>query len=542
MPEQKLPQEVQTKYTVGEQFAIMIGANPQTLRATAGEHTDLLLDLLPVAMYTCDSEGLITYFNPRAAEIWGRKPRLNEPDERFCGSFRLFRLDGALLPHAETPMAVAVQTGQRIRNAEVVVERPDGSHVYVAVNIDPILDQNGRRVGAINVFEDITPRKEAETALRLSEERQRTLLQIMPTAMFICDSEGLISYYNQRAAELWGRHPKLHDPADRFCGSFRIYRPDGSLLSHEKCPMAVAVLTGQGTRNETIHIERPDGTIIIASVNIDPLFDEAGRQVGAINVFEDITRRQQAEKELRQARDQLEQRVAERTLELERRNRELDQFAYAASHDLRSPLRAIDALSRWIVEDCAKILPPASRVHLDKLRRRVQRMEQLLNDLLAYSRADRHYSASETVDTALLVHSVVEWIAPPAGFTVTVARAMPVLRTERIPLELVFRNLLDNALKHHHQPQLARIHVSAREENRCIEFAVTDNGPGIDSLFHNRIFQVFQTLNPRDKVEGSGMGLAMVKKIVEQRGGRVWLASAVGEGATFYFTWPTEAI
>lgn len=538
MLDQTMRQIVQTKYRGEEQLPFDDGVDSQVLGKIPAEHTELLLEVLPLAMYTCDAEGLITYFNPRAAEIWGRKPKLGELDDRFCGSLRLFHPGGTPLPHAETPMARAVQTGQRSRNTEVIIERPDSSRVYVSVNIDPIVDPHGRQIGAINVFEDITKRKEAETALRRSEARQRTLLQVMPTAIFICDAEGLITYYNQRAAELWGRAPKLNDPVDRYCGSFRIYRPDGSFLPHEQCPMALAVLNGQGTRDEEVHFERPDGTVIVASVNIDPLYDEAGCRVGAINVFEDITRRKRAEEALCQTRDQLEQRVAERTLELERRNRELDQFAYAASHDLRSPLRAIDALSRWIVEDCAHLLPPASQVHLDKLRQRVRRMEHLLNDLLAYSRADREYDPPETVDTGYLVRSIVEWVAPPSGFTVTVAREMPVLKTERVSLELVIRNLVDNALKHHHQPRLGRIHISAQQQNGEVEFAVTDNGPGIDPLFHKRIFQVFQTLSPRDKVEGSGIGLSLVKKIVEQRGGRIWLDSAPGEGSTFYFTWP----
>jgi signal transduction histidine kinase len=375
---------------------------------------------------------------------------------------------------------------------------------------------------------------------QLREQHMELLVEVMPAAIFMCDTDGLITYYNQRAAELWGRHPKLNDPEDRYCGSFRIYRLDGSLLPHHQCPMAVAVLAGQGTRHEEIHFLRPDGTTIIASVNIDPLYDQTGRRIGAINVFEDITARKQAEEALRQARDELEQRVAKRTEELERRNQELDQFAYVASHDLKSPLRAIDALATWIAEDSGNALPAVAQAHLEKLRGRVQRMERLLDDLLAYYRASREQSAPEEVDTAALVQGLVDLLSLPSGFQVTVADAMPVILTEAVPLELVMRNLLDNAIKHHHQPQTGHVYVSAEDHDPYVQFAIADNGPGIDPRFHERIFQVFQTLKPRDEVEGSGMGLAVVKKIVESRGGSVWVESEAGQGATFRFTWPKK--
>jgi signal transduction histidine kinase len=145
------------------------------------------------------------------------------------------------------------------------------------------------------------------------------------------------------------------------------------------------------------------------------------------------------------------------------------------------------------------------------------------------------------VDTGLLVQELAELLAPPAGFTLTTASPMPVFTTERALLEQVLRNLLENALKHHHQPEAARIHVAAHECGAKLEFTVTDNGPGINPAYHERIFQVFQTLQPRDEVEGSGMGLAIVKKIVEHQGGNVWVASTEGAGATFHFTWPKDA-
>jgi signal transduction histidine kinase len=248
--------------------------------------------------------------------------------------------------------------------------------------------------------------------------------------------------------------------------------------------------------------------------------------------------RKQADIALHQLNATLEQRVDERTIELERSNRELDQFAYVASHDLKAPLRGISQLADWIREDAGGLLPPATQEHLAKLQGRVRRMDMLLNDLLSYSRAGRQRHTLEEIDSATLIHNVVEMLALPPGFIITVPETLPVLTGERIPLESVFRNLIGNAIKHHKNPSEGRVTISATVRDKLVEFAITDNGPGIDPRFHQRVFEMFQTLQPRDQVEGSGVGLAMVKKLVESRGGTITVQSAPGEGATFCFTWP----
>jgi signal transduction histidine kinase len=230
---------------------------------------------------------------------------------------------------------------------------------------------------------------------------------------------------------------------------------------------------------------------------------------------------------------------------LQRSNRELDQFAYVASHDLKAPLRAINHLATWIAQDAGQLLPAPSMEHLEKLQGRVRRMETLLDDLLAYSRAGRLRHPAEVVDITDIINNVTDILVPPAGFRVQMIGKLPVLRVERSPLETVFRNLIGNAIKHHHNPAEGTVEISAeisaQDRGEFVEFVVKDNGPGIAEEFHQRIFEMFQTLQPRDLVEGSGVGLAIVKRMIESRGGSIQVESSVGSGATFRFTWPRRA-
>jgi signal transduction histidine kinase len=164
--------------------------------------------------------------------------------------------------------------------------------------------------------------------------------------------------------------------------------------------------------------------------------------------------------------------------------------------------------------------------------------KKFLDDLLIYSRLGRdYYQGQERLDTGALITEIVEVLAPPPGFTLTVQENMPVLTAPRLLLELVFKNLIENGLKHHHRAE-GRVWVSAREFADFIEFSVTDDGPGIAPEFHGRIFEIFQTLRPRDEVEGTGAGLALVKRAVESQGGEISVISAEGQGTTFRFTWP----
>jgi signal transduction histidine kinase len=225
--------------------------------------------------------------------------------------------------------------------------------------------------------------------------------------------------------------------------------------------------------------------------------------------------------------------------DLERSNRELDQFAYVASHDLKAPLRGIANLTQWIEEDLGEKVTGESREHMQLLKGRVHRMEALIDGILAYSRAGRVRDRPARVDVGSLLREVIELLAPPTETTIVVAPDMPVIEAERVPLQQVFMNLIGNAIKHAARAE-ARIEITAEPAGELYRFAIADNGPGIAPQYREKIWQIFQTLAPRDKVEGTGIGLSVVRKTVESRGGSVWLESELGRGSTFYFTWPKQ--
>ncbi len=252
---------------------------------------------------------------------------------------------------------------------------------------------------------------------------------------------------------------------------------------------------------------------------------------------EELTSKRQKLVSMMEEAEAAKQFAEQQTRELERSNRDLRDFAYVASHDLKSPLRGIDQLASWVIEDLEMGKMAEIPENLTLMRQRVQRLEALLNDLLAYSRIGRDEEKISTADCAALVEELFILNASPSTFTLTIEDDLPVFSTAVAPFEQVLRNLLSNAVKHHDRDN-GSIHVSCTEEEDFYTFAVSDDGIGIDAKQHENIFKMFKTLKPRDEIEGSGMGLSMIKKIVEYYGGKVYLESTIGQGTTFYFSWP----
>jgi signal transduction histidine kinase len=227
--------------------------------------------------------------------------------------------------------------------------------------------------------------------------------------------------------------------------------------------------------------------------------------------------------------------------ELEHSNQELEQFAYVASHDLKAPLRGINNLAKWIEEDLNGIMGEETKENMNLLRRRVARLESLLNDLLAYSKAGQKDDDSVLVDCKEMLKDIMYlYDDQDLNLKVNIHPDLPTFFTKKSALGLVFRNLINNSIKHHDRTEI-NLEISVQNNGNYYSFSVKDDGPGIAPEYHERIFEMFKTLRPRDEIEGSGMGLAIIKKLIELQNGKIWIDSQADKrGTNFIFNWKTE--
>jgi light-regulated signal transduction histidine kinase (bacteriophytochrome) len=286
---------------------------------------------------------------------------------------------------------------------------------------------------------------------------------------------------------------------------------------------------------------RRDGSLIDVEITCN-VIELDGRRV-LLALCTDVSARLASERALRQLNAQLEARVAERTAALTATNQELEAFSYSVSHDLRAPLRAIVGFSKILQEDHAGGMAPEALRCLDVIERNARQMGQLIDDLLAFSRLGRQPVTAMSVDMASLARQVAdEALRSEAERAVALTvHDLPTARGERALLRQVFANYIDNAVKFTRRRDRARIEVGHYAENGEIVYFVRDNGAGFDPRYSDKLFGVFQRLHRADEFEGTGVGLAIVKRIVNRHGGRVWAEGAEGEGATFYFTLPVES-
>jgi PAS domain S-box-containing protein len=484
-----------------------------------GQQLDWLLNSAADAMLIADRGGRIILANPPVQRLFGYtsdelvdQPIENLLPERFRHGHVLQRTDYFAHTHAR-----AMGSGK-----ELFGRRRDGSEFPVEVSLSPL--QTGQGVPLVMAaIQDITRRRQAETALQESEARMRAVFDTAVDAIVTIDERGTIERFNPAAERLFG-----YIESEVAGKNVSMLMPSPYREGHDGY-LARYLQTGEkkiiGIGREVIGL-RKDGTVFPMDLAVAEM--PMGQRRMFTGIVRDITARKQAEEQ--HARLMQEIRSA---------NEELTSFAYVVSHDLKAPLRAIGSLADWLSTDYADKFDDEGKEHMRLLISRVHRMGGLIDGILQYSRVGRVKDALVDVELNRLVRDVIDLLAPPANITVTVDAALPTVKTEATRIAQVFQNLISNAVKYMDKPQ-GNVHIGCVADGTHWKFSVTDNGPGIEPRHFERIFQLFQTLAPRDRIESTGVGLALVRKIVEMYGGRVWIESKVGEGSTFSFTLPRD--
>lgn len=344
-------------------------------------------------------------------------------------------------------------------------------------------------------------------------------------SVMLVDKEFRIVQANQSASRFFGK------PLGKILGQTTHSLLYGTELPPDDCPLIIAKQTNKHEEAEA-YLPSKDAWV---AVSADPANGDDDEDTAAcfVHIIRDITYRKKTEQVLAKLNQDLHKTVQE----LKKSNQELRSFAHVIAHDLKSPLRGIGSIADRLIRKYADALDDEGKNQLRLLIVRVRRMSEFIDGILRYSEIGHVVAERQDVDVNTLVAEIIGEIAIPENFEITVEQTLPTMRYERLRLKQVFQNLLSNAVKYMDKPR-AQIRIGCTEESGFWKFSVADNGCGIKEPYLEKIFEIFQTLSSRDKTESTGIGLTIVKKIVELYGGKAWATSKIGEGSTFFFTLP----
>jgi two-component system, LuxR family, sensor kinase FixL len=476
---------------------------------------------------TLTADGTVYYCNKRFSEI------IRTPPEKIIGSSIYGFVAQDDQEKVRTILGLGAEQGSK---GETGLMTADGNLVPVHLSISPLLLDES--IAACAVVTDLTEQKQHEQILA-AEKLSRAILDQAAEAIIVCDKEGSILRASRMARELCGKNP-IREP---FESVFPLQRnsADGGMSSEFNLSDA---LGGKLINGAEVDFKREDGHVRDLLVNAGPLLSENEEVLGCIVVMNDITERRHAEEAVRRAKDELEIRVLERTADLERRNQELQEFAFVASHDLQEPLRKIQTFGDLLGTKSAS-LGAESQDYIQRMQKAAASMQKLLESLLAYSRVTMKVEPFVETDLKRSVQgalSNLEVVITQNGALIK-ADDLPTIEADRSQMIQLFQNLLANALKFRRENEIPRVSIYSHKtrEKGKLEICVEDNGIGFDEKYLDKIFVPFQRLHGRGAYEGVGMGLAICKKIVERHGGEITAKSEPGKGSAFIVTLPAKA-
>lgn len=485
-----------------------------------------LLNKSSNCIYNVDLDLKTTYVNPAFVKLLG----VSDADELINKLFLPVRFwdnpqerDRILGPLNRASMEVT----------ELTLKTAKGKRLFVTLFSTPTKNIKGEINGCQGVLYDVTAQRELQektVELHQSEERFRLVAQATSDLIYEWDiASDRLNWFGDVDGALGFKQGKL--PMTIKAWAERIH-PD------DKAGVAGCV---SGDREfvrsiqEEYRIQRKDGSWCYWSEHALPVLDNKGHPRKWIGACVDITERKEAEKNLEKLNKDLESNVRE----LSRANKELEEFAYIAAHDLKTPLRGIGTLADWLVMDYADKFDEEGKEQVKLINTRAKQMSFLIDRIQQYSKLGQSGQIKQRVDLDEVLSEVISIIAPPENIEVIVEDKLPVIVCERTHIIQVFQNLLSNAVKYMDKPK-GQIKVGYNENDNFWKFSIADNGPGIQQKHFEKIFRIFQTLSPRNGIESTGIGLSIVKKLVELNNGRVWVESEVNRGSTFFFTLPKQ--
>jgi PAS domain S-box-containing protein len=469
------------------------------------------------------AEGDITLCNPAAERILGLTKEQMLGKTSIDPSWRSIHEDGSLFPGDTHPSMVTLRTGQALRNVIMGVHKPDGTLTWISINSEPIFENSTKKPTAVVAsFVDITEIK--QTSLRF-----QAIFNSMYQFIGLMEPDGTLIEANRTALEFAGIR------AEEVIGKkfWDTYWWSTTTETRQKLQESVQrAARGEFIRYD-VEVRGGGDSLVMIDFSIKPVFNEKQEVVMLIPEGRDISDQKKMERLLQETNQTLERKAQA----LETSNKELEHFAYVASHDLQEPLRTITNFMQLLVRKYETHLPDEALQYVTRVANAASRMKTLILDLLEYARIGQHADALEWVDCNDLVRTV---IANAEGYSKETNGEirfsdLPTIRSFRPLLMQLFQNLIGNGLKYN-KSQTPQVEISCSEMLSEWKFCVKDNGIGIDPEFNEKIFIIFQRLHSREEFSGTGIGLSICRKIVEQHEGRIWVESAPGQGSAFFFT------